>query len=402
VNAPPFAVVNVVSPELVKALDKLITSADIDAVKSYLRWHLLKASVAYLPARFVQENFNFSAKMRGVQEQEPRWKRCVFAADRGLGEILGQAYVERVFGGAGKQRTLQLVHLIEQAMEANINALDWMTPETKKAALVKLHAVANKIGYPDKWRDYSTLKIDRNDALGNSFRITSFERHRLLNKIGKPVDKTEWAMTPPLVNAYYLAGENNINFPAGILQPPFFDKDGDDALNFGGIGTIIGHELIHGFDDQGAKFDAEGNLRNWWSQADQTEFKKRTDCIADQYSQFEPTPGVKLNGRLTVGENTADNGGTRLAYLALQSLMRGKTPQTLGGFTPEQRFFLGFAQIWCADERPEAARGQAIVNTHSPGRFRVNGVVQNMPEFGKAFSCKQGQPMVRENACRVW
>ncbi len=403
IGAVGFDKVNVSSPGFLKGVNEVLQSQPIGDVRSYLRWHLLNGAVAMLPDKFINEDFAFNSKvLRGVEEMEPRWKRCTRYTDRDLGELLGQPYVKKTFGPAGKQRTLEMVKMIKQAMEQDIKSLDWMTEETKKAALAKLALVSDKIAYPDKWRDYSKLAVSRSDAMGNILRSSNFEFHRNLERIGKAVDKSQWGMTPPTVNAYYNAANNNINFPAGILQPPFFDKDGDDAVNFGGVGAVVGHELTHGFDDQGAKFDGQGNLRNWWTQSDEAEFKKRTGCIADEYSSFEPLPGVHVNGRLTLGENSADNGGLRLAYMALQSMMQGKTPQTLAGFTPEQRLFLGFGQIWCGNQRPEAVRLQVQTNPHSPGRFRVNGVVQNMPEFQKAWSCKTGQPMVRENACRAW
>ncbi len=403
IGAPSFDLVNVSAPDFVHAVEQVAGGSDLGAIKSYLRWHLLSNAASMLPDKFVEEDFAFNSKvLRGIEQQEPRWKRCTRATDRDLGELLGQPYVERTFGPAGKERTLQLVRLIKQMMEQDIKSLSWMTEATKQAALVKLAAVSDKIGYPDKWRDYSKVEVARGEAIGNLRRSSNFEFHRQLARIGQPVDKTEWGMTPPTVNAYYSPPNNNINFPAGILQPPFFDKDGDDAVNFGGIGAVIGHELTHGFDDQGAKFDGQGNLRNWWSEQDNKEFQQRTGCIADEYSSFEPLPGLHVNGRLTLGENTADNGGLRLAYMALQALLQGKTPQTLAGFTPEQRLFLGYGQIWCQNARPEGLRLQVQTNPHSPGRFRVNGVVQNMPEFQKAWNCKAGQPMVRENACRAW
>jgi predicted metalloendopeptidase len=300
-----------------------------------------------------------------------------------------------------------MVEGLEGALSADIKDLPWMTPDTKKQAEVKLRAITNKIGYPDKWRDYSTVKIVRGDLLGNSDRARAFEVHRVLNKIGKPLDKSEWSMTPPTVNAYYNPAENDINFPAGILQPPFFDSTEDEAVNYGGIGVVIGHELTHGFDDQGSKFDAVGNLTNWWTPADRTEFEKRTSCVADEYSAFVPVDDVHLNGRLTLGENTADNGGIRIALMALNAERAKEKPdardnQTVQGFTPEQRFFLGFAQIWCENRTPESERLQIKVDPHSPGRYRVNGTVVNDPDFAKAFGCKAGQKMVSENACRVW
>jgi len=295
-----------------------------------------------------------------------------------------------------------MVGEIEHAMEQDIKTIDWMTDETKQKALAKLHMVTNKIGYPDQRRDYTALKIVRGDRLGNSLRANNFEFNRQLKKIGNPVDRKEWGMTPPTVNAYYSPLQNNINFPAGILQPPFFDNSIDDAVNYGAIGVVIGHELTHGFDDSGARFGPNGNLENWWSPADKAEFEKRTSCIADQYSEYSPLEGVKLNGRLTLGENAADNGGSHLAMMALRSAENGQEPPAKDGFSAEQRFWIGYAQVWCENVRPEFARTMALSNPHSPGQFRTNGVVSNSPDFAKAFGCKAGDPMVRQNACRVW
>jgi endothelin-converting enzyme/putative endopeptidase len=323
--------------------------------------------------------------------------------DGELGEALGQRYVEATFGTEGKQRMAVMVSALVKALEKDIRQLPWMTDETKGRALQKLAAVANKIGYPERWRDYSGLRILRGDLLGNAERAQQFEQARDLAKIGRKVDPTEWRMTPPTVNAYYSALENNINFPAGILQPPFFDRAMDDAVNFGAIGSVIGHELTHGFDDQGRKFDPKGNFSDWWTEADGQEFEKRASCIADQYSEYTVAGGqVKLNGRLTLGENVADNGGVRIALLALQDTLAGREAPARDGFTPEQRLFLGWGQIWCENETDESAKLRAQVDPHAPGRYRVNGVVSNMPEFQKAFACQAGQPMVRENACRVW
>jgi len=322
-----------------------------------------------------------------------------------LGEALGQAYVDQTFGADGKARMLKLVHALEESLGKDIEQLDWMTPATKKEALVKLHKIEDKIGYPNTWRDYSSVKIVRGDALGDAFRSGEFEFNRQLAKIGKPVDRGEWQMTPPTVNAYYDGQLNTINFPAGILQPPLFDKAAEDAANFGAIGAVIGHELTHGFDDEGRKFDANGNLRDWWTAEDNKEFDRRAKCVADEYSSFEATPGTKLNGKLTLGENTADNGGARIALMALQNTLAasGKPADTAAeGFTLEQRFFIAYGQVWCSSWTPEFLRLVAQSNPHSPPQFRVNGVVQNMPEFQKAFNCKKGQPMVSDNACHVW
>jgi predicted metalloendopeptidase len=401
-GAPEFTSINVAWPDFFKALDGAIRNFTLDQWRTYLTWHLLHAQAPMLPTAFVDENFNFFGKtLTGAQEIRPRWKRCVAFTDNQLGEALGQKFVERTFGAEGKQRTLEMVDELEKALGKDIEELPWMTPETKRQALVKLKAITNKIGYPERWRDYSSVKISRDDALGNAMRADNFEFERQLRKIGQPVDPAEWQMTPPTVNAYYDPQMNNINFPAGILQPPFYGNDVDDAMNFGGIGTVIGHELTHGFDDQGRQFDAKGNMRDWWTPKDAKEFGERAACIADQYSKFEVAPGANVSGKLTLGENTADNGGVRLALMALLNRLDRNAPK-IDGLTGEQRFFLSFAQIWCENQREESARLQVSTDPHSPGRFRVNGVLQNMPEFQKAFSCQPGQPMVSANACRVW
>ena len=411
VQAPPIASLNVAEPEFVKGLQAVIQNTDLDALKAYLRWHTLSSAAPMLPAPFVQEQFNFSDKvLRGVEQMEPRWRRCVRSTDRQLGELLGQPYVERNFGPSAKQRTLRMVQEIEAAMEADIKALPWMTEATKQQALVKLHAVANKIGYPDAWRDYSKLTVTRGDALGNALRADVFDFRRNLDKIGKPVDKKEWGMTPPTVNAYYSPNMNNINFPAGILQPPFYDQGRDEAINYGGVGAVVGHELTHGFDDQGRKYDPNGNLRDWWTAPDATEFEKRTGCEVNEYDSFVATEDAHVKGKLTLGENTADNGGVKVAMMALHDRLstdkkaaaEEKTLEKKEGFTPEQRFFLGFAQIWCENRTDESARLLAKTDPHSPGQYRVNGTVQNSADFAKAFQCKAGQPMVSANACRVW
>lgn len=404
-GAPNFSEVNVVPPDFFQKVNPLLDSVSVDDWKTYLRWHATRSAAPLLSDAFVKEDFSFYGQyLSGAKELQPRWKRCTQLTDRLLGEALGQPYVDETFGKQGKARMLQMVNALESALGEDIKELDWMTPDTKKQAEVKLKAITNKIGYPDKWRDYSTVKIVRGDLLGNADRARAFEVHRNWNKIGKPLDKKEWGMTPPTVNAYYSPPENDINFPAGILQPPFFDQSEDDAVNFGGIGVVIGHELTHGFDDQGSKFDAQGNLKNWWTDTDKTEFEKRTGCIADEYSKFVAVDDVHLNGRLTLGENTADNGGIHIALMALRKqLAKDKqAARTIKGFTPEQRFFLGFAQIWCENRTPESARLLAKTDPHSPGQYRVQGPLQNNADFAKAFHCKPGQKMVSENACHVW
>ncbi len=411
-GAPSFKEVNVVPPDFFQQTNALLDSVSINEWKSYLRWKAVHDVAAVLSQPFVDENFDFFGHyLSGQKEISPRWKRCVQLTDGLLGEALGQPYVDETFGPDAKQRMLQMVQQLEKALSQDIKTLPWMTEQTKKQAEVKLAAITNKIGYPDKWRDYSTVKIVRGDLLGNAQRASAFEERRELNKIGKPLDKKEWGMTPPTVNAYYNPSENDINFPAGILQPPFFDKTIDDAVNFGGIGVVIGHELTHGFDDQGSKYDAQGNLRNWWTESDRTEFDKRTSCLADEYSSFVSVADVHLNGRLTLGENTADNGGIRIALMAYHNSAESQEAKGAkgeqdeakdGGFTPDQRFYIGFAQVWCENRTPESARLAAKVDPHSTGRYRVNGTLQNNADFAKAFGCHQGQKMVSENACRVW
>ena len=404
VAAPPVAELNVSWPDFFKGLQAVIAGTPIGAVKSYLRWHTLRSASPLLPAAFVNENFAFYGKtLTGAKELRPRWKRCVQLVDDHLGEALGQRYVEATFGAEGKERMSKMVAALERALEKDIRELPWMTDATRRQALAKLAAIPNKIGSPDRWRDYRLLKVARNDALGNAERAEAFELRRQMAKIGQPVDRGEWLMTPPTVNAYYMPLQNNINFPAGILQPPFFERAMDDAVNFGAVGSVIGHELTHGFDDQGRKFAANGDMADWWTAEDAAEFEKRAACFVEQYGAYTVAGGeVKLNGKLTLGENTADNGGVRIAYMALQDTLAGASVPPRDGFTPEQRLFLAWGQIWCQNETEESARLRAQTDPHAPGRYRVNGVVSNMPEFQKAFACPAGSPMVRENACRVW
>ena len=404
-HAPSFNKLNVAVPDFFKSLNATVASSSLDDLKSYMIWHYVSAYAPDLSKPFVEANFDFYTRyLTGAKELQPRWKRCVENTDRSLGEALGQKYVERAFAGQSKEKTQQLVSVIEREMEADIKSLTWMSPATKEQALIKLKGVTNKIGYPDKWRDYSTVKISGNDFMADVWNAREFEIRRNLNKIGNPVDRSEFNMTPPTVNAYYSPRENNINFPAGILQPPFYNSSADMAVNFGGIGAVIGHELTHGFDDQGRQFDADGNLRDWWTRQDDEAFKSRADCLVNEYSKFSPVEGVNVNGRLTLGENGADNAGIRLAYMALLGgLENGSVDKNkLDGYTPEQRFFLGYAQIWCENQRPQALRSSVRTNPHSPGEFRVVGVVENSPEFAKAFGCTAGQPMVAANGCRVW
>jgi endothelin-converting enzyme/putative endopeptidase len=394
---------NVETPEFFKALNTELTNETLASWKIYLRWHLINANAPFLSSDFVNADFDFYGKtLQGAQQLEPRWKRCVGYVDNDLGEALGQVYVKKNFSAEAKQRAQKMVKEIEDAMGQDIESLSWMTPTTKQSALEKLHAVANKVGYPDKWRDYGTLTIARDDEMGNVLRAREFEFHRQLAKIGKPVDRGEWEMTPPTVNAYYDPQLNDINFPAGVLQPPLFDVNSDAAPNFGDTGSTIGHELTHGFDDEGRQFDANGNLRDWWTADDAKAFDQRASCISDQYSQYVILDDIKINGKLTLGEDVADLGGVILAHMAWQEDTKNQTLEPLEGFTPEQRFFIAYGQSWCSDTRDETKRLRATIDPHSPDKYRANGVVSNLPEFQEAFHCKAGAPMVRENRCRVW
>ncbi len=404
-KTPAFQNLNVSQPDYFKAMAGILQSTSLDDLKSYLTWHYVSANASLLSKPFVDENFDFYTRfLTGAKEIQPRWKRCVQLTDRSLGDALGQKYVEKAFGSGAKEKTQQLVGVIEKQMAVDIDSLTWMSAATKEQALAKLKGVTNKIGYPEKWKTYRSVTIKDGDLVGDAERARAFEINRNLQKIGQAVDRKEFNMTPPTVNAYYSPLENNINFPAGILQPPFYNNSADMAVNLGGIGAVIGHELTHGFDDQGRRYDADGNLRDWWTQQDTAEFKKRADCIVDEYSKFSPVEGATVNGRLTLGENGADNAGIRLAYMALLGgLENGSVHgEKMDGYTPQQRFFLGFAQIWCANERPEALRQSIRTDPHSPGQFRVLGTLQNQPEFGKAFGCSAGSSMVAANGCRVW
>jgi endothelin-converting enzyme/putative endopeptidase len=404
-KAPQFEIINAAPPAFFKELEAQLKSEPIANLRNYLRFHLANGYAAYLSSPFVQENFDFYLKyLRGAKEMQPRWKRCVQYTDRDLGEALGQAYVQKVFPPELKASTVEMVRRIEDAMAQRIGQLDWMSPETKEQAMAKLHGIRNKIGYPEKWRDYSSVKILRNDFLGDVQRSTEFERHRNFNKIGQPVDHGEWGMTPPTVNAYFNPAMNDINFPAGVLQPPLYDAKMDDAPNYGNTGGTIGHELTHGFDDQGAKFDAKGNLRDWWTKEDKQKFEERTKCVADQYAQYVVVDDLHINSRLTLGEDVADLGGEILGYIAWKDATKDKDLKPVDGLTPDQRFFIGFAQWDCSNTRPEEMRLRALTDPHSPSKYRINGVVVNMPEFANAFSCKAGQPMVNppEKVCKVW
>jgi endothelin-converting enzyme/putative endopeptidase len=397
-------IINLTQPKFFEEINKLIDSEPLADWKVYLEWHAVDSRSAYLSKPFVAENFNFYSKtLRGVQSQPPRWKRCVRGVDRDLGEALGQEFVRRTFSADTKAKTVDMTKRIEAAMEQEIKALDWMSAPTKERALEKLHAVVNKVGYPDHWRDYSSVEIKPNDYFGNVSRATRFESKRDLAKIGKPVDRGEWGMTPPTVNAYYNPQMNDINFPAGVLQPPLYDAKLDDAPNYGNTGSTIGHELTHAFDDEGAQFDAHGNLKNWWTPEDQKNFDARVQCVRDQYAQYTIIDDIKINSKLTSGEDVADLGGTLIAYIAWKDAIANANLQPADGFTPDQRYFIGFAQWACENQRPENLRLNALTNPHSPGKYRINGIVSDLPEFQKAFQCGDDSPMVRgAKACKVW
>ncbi|HUQ50128.1 MAG TPA: M13 family metallopeptidase [Terriglobales bacterium] len=407
-----FSDMNVVSVKFFKEMNAKIDSVPLDDWKTYLRWKVLSQTAPMLSKSFADESFAFNSQyLQGQKEQQVRWKRCVARTDNEMGQALGQEYVRQTFGADGKARMLKLVTALEKALEQDIKGLEWMTEETKVRAKEKLSTFTKEIGYPDKWKDYTAVKIAPDNAVANSFAANEFEYNRGLARLGKPVDKKEWNFfTPPTVNASYNASRNQITFPAGILQPPFFDREIDDAVNFGAIGGVIGHEITHGFDDQGRKFDKDGNFKDWWTEADGKEYEKRASCIADQYADYvsvkDPVNGdVKHNGRLTLGENTADNGGLRIAYIALMNTLAedaAKKPAKIDGLSPDQRFFVAWGQVWCQNITDQNARERAKTDTHSLGQYRVNGVVVNMPEFQKAFGCKAGDSMVRANACRVW
>ena len=402
-GAGPISSLNVVAPDFFHVMNEEIEKDSLADWKTYLRWHATHEAASYLSSAFLKEDFNFYGKtLRGREELPPRWKRCTNDVDSDLGEALGQAYVAKYFGPDAKQAALKIVKEVEAAMETEIQALPWMGTSTREQALIKLHTIANKIGYPDSWRDYSQMKVVRGDEIGNAQRASWFEFRRWMAKVGKPVDRKEWGMTPPTVNAYYDPQKNDINFPAGVLQPPLFSALSDAAPNYGDTGATVGHELTHGFDDEGSQFDAQGNLRNWWTDADRKEFERRAQCVVDQYSGYTIIDDIKINGKLTNGEDLADLGGTLLAYLAWKEDTKNQKLETLDGMTPEQRFFVAYGQSWCSNEREENKRLRATVDPHSPEQYRANGVVANMKEFQEAFHCKPGQPMVRENACRVW
>jgi putative endopeptidase len=404
VGHPELKEINVGQPDFFKALDGQLTATPIADWKTYLRWHLVNSAASGLSEKFVNEDFDFRGKtLTGAKEIQPRWKRCVQATDRNLGEALGQVYVQKYFPPAAKARALEMVHNLLAALKDDLQTLHWMGAETRAQATAKLEAFMLKIGYTDKWRDYTALKIDRRSYAENMVRASEFDFARRLGKIGKPVDRTEWGMTPPTVNAYNNSSMNEIVFPAGIMQPPFYDPNADDAVNYGGMGAVIGHEITHGFDDHGSKFDGKGNLEDWWTPGDLKNFNARAKCVSDQFDGYVVDGDLHENGKLVLGESIADLGGLAIAYAAYEKSLQGKPrPPDKDGFTPVQRFFLGWAQVWGANERIEYARLMANTNPHPLGRFRGNGPLSNMAEFAKAFGCKQGDAMVREQACKIW
>jgi putative endopeptidase len=404
-GAPATPTLDVTEPEFFKGLEAQLKSRSLADWKTYLRWHLVNSNAQMLSRKFVDADFDFfRGYLRGVKEQQPRWKRCVQYVDNFLGEALGQVFVKRNFSEELKQDAVEMVTEIQKVMEQRLSELDWMAPETKKQAQKKLSAMKNKIGYPDKWRDYSALEVQRGDFFGNMERAAIFESNRQLNKIGKPVDRGEWELSPATVNAYYSPKMNDMNFPAGVLQPPLYDGKMDAAPNYGNTGGTIGHELVHGFDDEGRQFDAQGNLRDWWTAEDAKRYEARAACVADQYAQYTIIDDIKINSKLTLGEDIADVAGTVIAYEAWRNATKNQRLRPIDGLTPDQRFFIGFAQWDCADMTDAEKRVRALTDPHSPAKYRINGVVVNMPEFADAFSCKQGQPMVKkpEDVCKIW
>ncbi|MGA8729433.1 MAG: M13 family metallopeptidase [Terracidiphilus sp.] len=406
-HAPAAGKMNDAQPEFFAEFNALLADTPLDQIKTYLRWHLLQSfSGTALPENFEEESWQFYAHiLNGAEKQQERWKRCTSRIDGEMGEALGQVYVAKYFPPEEKQHALEMTLTIEQAMDKDIDSLDWMSAETKVRAKEKLHSVMNKVGYPNKWRDYSKLDIVRGDALGNLERAREFDFARDLAKIGKPVDKDEWDMSPPTVNAYYQPQQNNVNFPAGYFQPPFFNEKEDDAANYGDMGSTIGHELTHGFDDEGRQYDKDGNLKDWWTKDDEQKFNDRAECMVKQYDAIEAVPGVHLNGKLTLGENLADLGGLWLAWLAWQEKAEAvhlDMAAKMDGYTPDQRFWIAYAQQWCTQTRPEQLRTQAESDPHAPDEYRANTVLTDLPGFAKSFSCKKTAPMVSPKPCRVW
>jgi putative endopeptidase len=399
---PKVTEINFGQPEFFGEVNKMLTDVPVSAWKTYFRWMLANDVSSALNKAFVDEDFNFSKVLSGVKEQQPRWKRCVQATDRAVGEALGAEFVKQKFTPEAKARMDALISNLFAAMKTHIEGLPWMSAETKKKALAKLTAYTRKIGYNEHPLGYAGLNISRKSYAQNEINAGLLQLNRNIRDIGHPPDKTRWGMTPPTVNAYYNSSYNEIVFPAGILQPPFFNFQADDAINYGGIGAVIGHEISHGFDDQGSKSDAEGNLISWWTTEDRSKFEERANCVVDQFNGYEVQPGLNINGRLTLGENIGDLGGLNIAYTALMNSLAGKQPATIDGFTAAQRFFLGWAQVWAAKSTPEAERSQVLGDPHSAAKYRVNGPLSNMPEFAQAFGCKVGDKMVRKNACVIW
>ncbi|MDX2149453.1 MAG: M13 family metallopeptidase [Bryobacteraceae bacterium] len=404
-RVPKTVPVNVGEPKFWEAFEKELAGTALPVWKSYLRWRLIKAAAPSLPEAFEKEAFEFDGKvLQGLKEQLPRWQRCTQAADGLMGEALGQSFVARYFPPVARKRMDELVRNLRLTLRDELSNADWLSDETRKQAVAKLDKIQPKVGYPEKWRDYASVNIGRNTYIDNLRALRKFNLARQVDKIGKPVDKTEWMMTPPTVNAYYNSVWNEIVFPAGILQPPFFDASADDAFNYGGIGAVIGHEIGHGFDDQGSKFDAEGNLRNWWTDEDRKKFEARAACIVEQFNSFDVQPNARHIGKLVTGEALGDLGGLTLAYKAYKRSLNGKEAPVIDGLTGDQRFFIGFARIWAGHSRPEAERLQLQVDPHPVIKSRVNETLKNMPEFHQAFGCQAGQPMVRPEAqrCKLW
>lgn len=405
-GAPTVTEINVAQPAFFTAADTLLTTVPVETWKAYLRWHLLDNTASALPSKFADENFKWSQHLTGAKEQLPRWKRCAATANGVLGEAIGQEYVKRTFTPAAKARALTMVDNLVATLRADIQQLAWMSDSTKQRAVAKLDAFTKKIGYPDKWKDYSKLEVVPGRYLADLRHASDFRRADSWSRLGKPVDRTEWGMTPPTVDAYYNAQYNEIVFPAGILQPPFFDPNADDAVNYGAMGAAIGHEMTHGFDDEGRQFDPKGNLRDWWTAADAAKYNAQAQLVVDQFNSYTVVDSsTHVNGKLTLGENIADLGGLKIAYLAMEkSLDQNGRPGPIDGFTPEQRFFLSWAQVWREEMRPEMQRTLVNVNEHAPAKWRVDGPLSNMPEFKAAWGCKDGDPMVRPDSLRahIW
>lgn len=403
-GVPPVTEVNVGQPAFFAEVDKMLVEVPLADWKTYLRWMTVNSAASRLSKAFVDENFNFfSAYLTGTKEQQPRWRRCVGATDNAVGEALGAEYVKKAYTPEAQKRMSELIDNLFAAYREQLAKLDWMSPETREKALVKLNAYQRKIGFNEHPRGYAGLKLERNSFFQNGANIAEFEVARNLKDVGQKVDKTRWGFTPPTVNASYSPQQNTITFPAGILQPPFFNFKADDAINYGAIGAVIGHEITHGFDDQGSQYDAEGNLKSWWTKEDRAKFEERAACVTNQFNNYQIQPGLNINGKLTLGENIADLGGLTMAYEAYQKSLQGKPkPANIDGFTPEQRFFLGWAQVWSTKSTPEFERQQVLTDPHSNARYRANGPLSNLPQFAQAFGCKQGSAMIKTDFCRIW